>query len=460
MTATHVRNSTAYPSPVLYLAFELGSKTWKLAFTVGFGQKPRIRTIPAGNLKRLDEEILAAKKRFGLSENIQVISCYEAGRDGFWLDHYLVDLGIRNVVVDSSSIEVNRRKRRAKSDRLDASKLVTMLVRWNLGEHKLWSIVAVPSVEEEDSRQLHRELIQLKTERTSHTNRIKGLLAGLGMSIVVNAHLPERLEALRQWDDRPVPAALRRRILREFDRWKLVSEQIRDIDKQRLEEVRLGDQADLEKVRKLMKLKGVGINSAWILVREFFGWRDIRNRRHLASLAGLAPTPYDSGDSRREQGISKAGNKRVRWVMTEIAWGWLQFQPNSKLSRWYRRRFGPEYSRSRKIGIVALARKLLIAFWKYLEKGEVPEGAVEVDLKTKIGKPKCEEVPTRMEVDPKTKIGKPKCEEVPTKMEVDPKTKIGKPRCEEVPTSVEVDKPKTKTKTKVKRRPRQESKAS
>jgi transposase len=458
MTATHVRNSTAYPSPVLYLAFELGSKTWKLAFTVGFGQKPRIRTIPAANLKRLDEEILAAKKRFGLSENIQVISCYEAGRDGFWLDHYLVDLGIRNVVVDSSSIEVNRRKRRAKSDRLDAGKLVTMLVRWSLGEHKLWSIVAVPSVEEEDGRQLHRELIQLKTDRTSHSNRIKGLLAGLGMSIVVNARLPERLDALRQWDDRPVPAALRRRILREFDRWKLVSEQIRDIDKQRLEEVRLGDQADLEKVRKLMKLKGVGINSAWLLVREFFGWRDIRNRRHLASLAGLAPTPYDSGDSRREQGISKAGNKRVRWVMTEIAWGWLQFQPNSKLSRWYRRRFGPEYSRSRKIGIVALARKLLIAFWKYLEKGEVPEGAVEVDLKTKIGKPKCEEMPTRVEVDPKTKIGKPKCEEVPTTMEVDPKTKIGKPRREEVPTRVEVDKPKTKTK--VKRRPRQVGKAS
>jgi transposase len=440
MTATHVRNSTAYPSPVLYLAFELGSKTWKLAFTVGFGQKPRIRTIPAGNLERLDEEILAAKKRFGLSESIQVISCYEAGRDGFWLDHYLVDMGIRSVVVDSSSIEVNRRKRRAKSDRLDAGKLVTMLVRWNLGEHKLWSIVAVPSVEEEDGRQLHRELIQLKTERTSHTNRIKGLLAGLGMSIVVNARLPERLEALRQWDDRGVPAALKTRILREFDRWKLVSEQIRDIDKQRLEEVRLGDQADLEKVRKLMKLRGVGINSAWILVREFFGWRDIRNRRQLASLAGLTPTPYDSGDSRREQGISKAGNKRVRWVMTEIAWGWLQFQPNSKLSRWYRRRFGPEYSRSRKIGIVALARKLLIAFWKYLEKGEVPEGAVEVDLKTKIGKPKSEEAPTRMEVDPKTKMGKP--------------------RCEEVPTRAEVDKPKTKTKTKVKRRPRQVSKAS
>jgi transposase len=420
MTATHGRNSTAYPSPVLYLAFELGSKTWKLAFTVGFGQKPRIRTIPAGNLKRLDEEILAAKKRFGLSESIQVISCYEAGRDGFWLDHYLVDAGIRNIVVDSASIEVNRRKRRAKSDRLDAGKLVTMLVRWNLGEHKIWSIVAVPSVEEEDGRQLHRERIQLKTERTSHTNRIKGLLAGLGMSIVVDTHLPERLEALRQWDDRPVPMALKTRILREFDRWKLVSQQIRDIDKQRLEEVRRDDQADLEKVRKLMKLKGVGINSAWILVREFFGWRDIRNRRQLASLAGLTPTPYDSGDSRREQGISKAGNKRVRWVMTQIAWGWLRFQPNSELSRWYGRRFGYENSRLQRIGIVALSRKLLIAFWKYLEKGEVPAGAVEVDLKTKIGK------------------------ECP----------------QEVPPKEEVDKPKTKGKTKVKRRPRQVSKAS
>jgi transposase len=405
MTATHVVNSTSYPSLVLYLAFELGSKTWKLAFTVGLGQNPRIRTIPAGDLERLSEEIRAAKKRFHLSEHVQVVSCYEAGRDGFWLDRYLNGAGIRNIVVDSSSIEVNRRKRRAKSDRLDAAKLVAMLVRWNLGEHKVWHTVSIPRVEHEDGRQLHRELIQLKSERTSHSNRIRGLLAALGLSAVVDENLPERLESLRQWDDRAVPAALKTRILREFDRWKLVDQQIRAIDKQRAQELRRDDLVEVEKVRSLMKLKGVGINGAWILVREFFGWRQFRNRRELASLAGLTPTPYDSGDSRREQGISKAGNRRVRWVMTEMAWCWLRFQPGSELSRWYWRRFGLGNSRLRRIGVVALARKLLIAFWKYLEKGEVPDGAVEVELETKVGKPWRQEVPTRVEVEePKKKI--------------------------------------------------------
>jgi transposase len=384
MTATHVVNSTVYPGSVLYLSLELGWKSWKLAFTVGLGQKPRIRSIPARNLECLEEEILAAKKRFGLSASVQVVSCYEAGRDGFWLDRYLDDAGIRNIVVDSSSIEVNRRKRRAKSDRLDAAKLVNMLVRWHLGEHKIWCTVVVPHVKEEDGRQLHRELIQLKSERTAHTNRIKGLLAGLGLSVIVDAKLPARLESLRQWDDQAIPEALKRRILREFGRWQLLDQQISEIDKQRGEELRRDDVPEVEKVRNLMRLKGVGINGAWILVREFFGWRQFRNRRELGSLAGLTPTPYNSGDYRREQGISKAGNKRIRWVMTELAWCWLRFQPESELSLWYQRRFGQGNSRLRRVGIVALGRKLLVAFWKYLEKGEVPEGAELVEVTAKV----------------------------------------------------------------------------
>lgn len=384
MTATHVVNSTVHPAPVLYLALELGWKSWKLAFTVGLGQKPRIRSIAARNLECLNEEILAAKKRFGLSDSVQVVSCYEAGRDGFWLDRYLDDAGIRNIIVDSSSIEVNRRKRRAKSDRLDAAKLVNMLVRWHLGEHKIWCIVAVPDVKEEDGRQLHRELIQLKSERTAHTNRIKGLLAGLGLSVTVDAKLSARLESLRQWDDQGIPEALKTRILREFGRWRLLDQQIGEIDKQRGEELRRDDVPEAEKVRNLMELKGVGINGAWILVKEFFGWRVFRNRRELGSLAGLTPTPYNSGDYRCEQGISKAGNKRIRWVMIELAWCWLRFQPESELSLWYQRRFGRGNSRLRRIGIVALARKLLIAFWKYLEKGEVPEGAEMVEVTAKV----------------------------------------------------------------------------
>ena len=177
MTATHDQNSTPPAAPVLYVALELGWNTWKLAFTIGAGQKPRIRTIRARALEVLLAEIPAAKARFGLPEDAKVISCYEAGRDGFWLDRFLRTHGVENLVVDSASIEVNRRKRRAKSDRLDAAKLVSMLMRWHNGEKKVWSVVRPPSAEDEDHRQLHRELIALKSERTGHSNAIKGVLA-------------------------------------------------------------------------------------------------------------------------------------------------------------------------------------------------------------------------------------------------------------------------------------------
>jgi transposase len=375
MSATNVTDSTSVAAPVLYLAFELGWTSWKLAFTIGSGQKPRLRSIAARDLNTLMVEIQNAKRRFGLPEETPVISCYEAGRDGFWLHRYLEHHGIENLVVDAASIEVNRRHRRAKSDNLDATKLVGMLIRWHLGEKKLWGVVHVPLAADEDRRQLHRELIELKAQRTEHTNRIKGLLAGIGLSIVVDAGLPEQLAALRQWDGAAVPTGLRQRILREFDRWQLVGRQIHDLEAQRTREIRDHQTPQGEQMLLLLNLKGIGENSAWLLVREFFGWRGIRNRRELASLAGLTPTPYDSGESRREQGISKAGNRRVRWMMIELAWGWLRYQPSSELSQWYQRRFGEGNTRLRKVGIVALARKLLVALWKYLETGEVPAGA-------------------------------------------------------------------------------------
>ena len=321
------------------------------------------------------DEIKKAKLRFGLPADAPVLSCYEAGRDGFWIHRFLAHEGIQNIVVDSASIEVSRRKRRAKSDRLDAVKLVSMLIRWHNGEKKVWSVVHVPTVADEDRRQLHRELIELKAERTELTNRIKGLLAGLGLSIVVDDKLPVRLEKLRQWDDTGVPPGLKARILREFERWQLVVRQIHELEAQRAREIRTDPSPQGEQMRRLMDLKGIGANGAWLLVREFFGWRQIRNRRELASLAGLTPTPYDSGESRHEQGISKAGNRLVRWMMVQLAWGWLRHQPNSELSKWYQRRFGEGKSRMRKLGIVALARKLLVALWKYLETGEVPAGA-------------------------------------------------------------------------------------
>jgi transposase len=375
MTATHDMNPTIPTTPVLYFSLELGQKNWKLAFTVGLGQKPRLRTIAARDTDALMAEIRAAKKRFGLPEDAAVASCYEAGRDGFWLHRFLTSKKVENLVVDSASIEVNRRKRRAKSDRLDAIKLVEMLIRYCNGERKVWGIVCVPAAADEDRRQAHRELIELKAERTAHVNAIKGLLANLGLQSSVDEDFPERLDQLRQWDGSAVPAALRSRLLREFERWRLVSRQIHDLEKERTEAIRKGKGPEVEQVRQLLNLKGIGENGAWLLVNELFAWRRFENRRQLGSLAGLTPTPYDSGESRREQGISKAGNRRVRWMMVQLSWGWLQYQPDSELSGWYRRRFGHGNSRLRKIGIVALARKLLIALWRYLETGEPPAGA-------------------------------------------------------------------------------------
>jgi transposase len=360
------------------LALDLGATTWKLACTVGMGQKPRLKTITARSSSSLVFEIRAAKKRFGLEENAPVVCCYEAGRDGFWLHRFLLAHGVQNQVVDSSSIEVNRRQRRAKSDGLDAVKLVEMLIRWHNGERKVWSVVHVPTVEQEDQRQLHREMIKRKAERTAQANSIKGLLAGLGLCVIVDETMPKQLENLRQWDVAKLPPRLHQRLLREFQCWQFIDRQIRELEAERMVRIRDDQTPHVEKVRRLLNLKGIGDNGAWLLVYEFFAWRTIRNRRELGSLAGLTPTPYASGESRREQGISKAGNRRVRWMMTELAWGWLRYQPESELSRWYMKRFGRGNKRLRKVGIMALARKLLIALWKYVEGGEPPAGAKEI----------------------------------------------------------------------------------
>jgi transposase len=384
MSATHASQSNATAAPVLYLALELSWNAWKLAFTVGHGQKARLRTIPARNTDLLLAEIAKAKARFGLPDDTPVASCYEAGRDGFWLHRLLVHEGIDNRVVDSASIEVNRRMRRAKSDAIDAVKLVEMLIRFHNGESKVWRVVRVPTVEDEDRRQRHRELIELKAQRTEHSNRIKGLLATFGLDALVDAELPRRLERLRQWDGQPLPPRVTARILREFERWQQVDAQVRALSKEQRRAVRDDGEPQVELVRRLLGLKGIGQAGAWILVREVFGWRAIKNRRELAALAGLAPTPYGSGEGHREQGISKAGNRRVRWVLVELAWGWLRYQPDSALSAWYRKRFGSGNARARKVGIVALARKLLIALWKYLEGGEVPEGAEVVPWEKKL----------------------------------------------------------------------------
>ena len=374
--AASTRSEYSEGAGSLYLAFELSRDKWDLGFTVGLGQKARRRTIRAADLERLGEEIDKAKKRFGLKESVRVVSCYEAGRDGFWLHRYLASCGVENRVVDSSSIQVPRRSKRAKTDRLDLDDLLRMLVRFDSGEKKVWSVVQVPGADEEDQRQLHRELVSLKRERTRSTNRIKGLLFGVGLRLEDDWRgLPEWLEQARLWDGSRVPPALHCRLLREHRRCELLSEQIRELEAEREQIVREAEEPNIEKVRQLLLLRGIGINSAWLFVMELFGWRQFDNRRQVGSLAGLTPMPYQSGETRREQGISKAGNQLVRAMAVEIAWGWLRFQPDSKLSRWYRERFGSGGRRARKVGIVALARKLLVELWKYLETGVIPEGA-------------------------------------------------------------------------------------
>jgi transposase len=374
-TETVCKTNDTTVSSKLYLAFELSNTEWKLGFTTGLGQAARIKELKARNLEGLKREIKLAKERFGLPKETAVYSCYEAGRDGMWLHRYLECKGVNNLVVDSASIEVSRRFRRAKTDRLDAGKLLNMLVRYHQGEQKVWSVVHVPSLEAEDQRQLHRELLILKREQTHHINRIKGILISQGVEMEVGKDFLEQMEGVRLWDGSCLPTGIQTLLRREFERLALVRAQILQIERIRKEVLRTSEEASIEQVRRLLKLKGIGVNSAWVYVMEFFSWREFRNRRELGSLSGLAPTPYASGESSHERGISKAGNRPVRAMAIEIAWSWLRNQPESQLSRWYDRRFAKGGSRIRRIGIVALARKLLIALWKYLEYGTLPEGA-------------------------------------------------------------------------------------
>jgi transposase len=362
---------------VLHLAFELSQTKWKLVSSDG--KKVRSKGIEARNLEQFQEEVVNAKKRFKLKGDVRILSCYEAGRDGFWLHRYLLSCGIENLVVDSSSIEVNRRKRRAKTDRIDARKLLNMLMRYHGGERKLWSVVNVPSVEAEDGRHLHRDLEALSKERTIHRNRIKSLLIQQGIAVKnpSSRKFLLDLESFRTWDGRELPVDLKSRIIREHGRLRMVEEQIYALKKE--QERRLvedGDNPSTSKILQLMALRGIGVKSSWKFVREFFGWRDFKDRREVGSLSGLTPTPYDSGGYQREQGISKAGNKRIRTLAVEMAWVWLRFQPQSKLSQWYMERFGSGGKRMRRIGIVAMARKLLVDLWRYLEYGVIPEGAI------------------------------------------------------------------------------------
>ena len=359
---------------VLFVAFELANTKWRMACSDG--SKLRHVSVTAGDLIQVQGAIIGARRHFSMGDKIQTVSCYEAGRDGFWLHRYLQSCGIDNVVVDSASLEVNRRLRRAKTDRVDAGKLLNMLIRYHGGEKQLWRVVRVPSREDEDARHLHRELEALKRERTRYRNRIHGILIQQGLRVRNPSmkKLVKELDLMRTWDGRELPAGMKARLALVHERLRLVEDQISTLVKEKMQRLQEKD-ARMVQVAQLLRLPGIGPVSSWTFVMEFFGWRRFRNRREVAALAGLTPTPLDSGSRLRKQGISKAGNRRVRTLAIEIPWAWLRYQPKSKLSRWFLERFAGGGSRMRRIGIVALATRLLIDLWRFLEYGVVPEGA-------------------------------------------------------------------------------------
>jgi transposase len=308
---------------------------------------------------------------------VQVVVIQEAGLDGFWLHRLLEANGIESHVVDPASIAVDRRHRRAKTDVIDGEMLLRTLMAWARGERRVCSMVRPPSPDEEDRRRLTRERGTLLKERTQHTNRIKGLLAGQGITDYdpLRKDRLARLDALRTGDGHPLPERLKAAIRREIERIELVAAQMAAVERERDALVGMKSDAEPETVAAaLARLKGIGTELGALIWLEAL-FRRFANRRQLAAYAGLAPSPWQSGGTDREQGISKAGNRRLRHAMVELAWFWLRHQPDSTLSVWFRERVGQGRGRLRRIAIVALARKLLVALWRYATQGVVPRGA-------------------------------------------------------------------------------------
>ena len=372
MTETRTLPGSVSEAP-LYVAFELGATSWKLGMTTGFGVPPWVKGVPAGDWAAIRRLVARAKTRFGLPATAPMVSCYEAGRDGFWVHRALLREGIRNRVVDSASIEVNRRARRAKTDRLDAAKLVAMLVRAGLGERGVWREVHVPSAADEAARHASRERTQLVQERTRLVNQIRSWLAMWG------AALPGRRRSgwwttVADWAGAPLPATVQARIARAEDRLAVIATQLGVLEG--AEQTAAARAPTDSALARLVRLKGVAATGAHVLLEEGLVWRAFRNRREIGGMLGFAPLPYQSGEQARDQGIDRAGNGRWRAISLQLAWNWVQWQPASALTQWYHRRFGSGGARLRRIGIVALARKLVIALWRTATTGDVPAGAV------------------------------------------------------------------------------------
>jgi transposase len=362
------------------LAIELSKRSWVIAVNTPLSEKISRHTLKSGDWKGLLELIGRLRARVGRATGrlVEVISCYEAGYDGFWLHRQLEAHGVRNYVIDPASLQVDRRARGAKTDRIDTDRLLRSLMAYLRGEPKVWSVVRVPSVAEEDARRLHRERDRLIRERVQHVNRIKGLCAlhGIYDFEPLRGKRLARLEGLRTAGGEELPARLKAEIRRELLRLELVLEMIATLEAERdaIASDAAPAQLNAEKIRDLNKLRALGPETSTVLVGEVL-YRSFNNRRQVGSYVGLAPSPFCSGAMAREQGISKAGNAKARTTMIELAWLWLRYQPDSALSIWFRQRVGAMKGRIRRITIVALARKLLVALWRYLETGVVPHGA-------------------------------------------------------------------------------------
>lgn len=370
MATTRRTECSAADAP-LYVAFELSAREWKLACAPGGGVAPRLRTLRGDARLEVPRELAQARRHFGLAATAPVVSCYEAGRDGFWIHRYLTSLGVRNVVVDAASIEVTRRARQVKTDRLDALRLLDLLVRAEAGR-AAWRVVRVPPEAAEDARHVMRERRTVRADRTRVRNRLRGLLATQGVRVLLRRDFLTRVAAARRWDGTPLGPGLQQRLRREWEALRAIETRLTVVEPRPATRREPAPPA----VAALQRLGGIGDAGAWTLGLEVLSWRTFRNRREVGSFLGVTPTPYASGAQRREQGISKVGPPALRALLVQLAWQWLRYQPRSALTQWYTARFAGGGPRARRIGIVALARKLWIALWRYVTQGVIPDGAV------------------------------------------------------------------------------------
>jgi len=363
----------------IFVSLELSRSTWLItSLSPGGGQKMSKHSVSGGDitglLMRLSQ--LREKSKVRTGQLVPIIVIQEAGLDGFWIHRVLQSEGIESHIVDAASIATSRRRRRAKTDRIDGEALIRALLAYKRGEPRVCAMVRVPTPEEEDRRRISRERKTLTAERVEHVNRIKGLLFSQGVEYEpLHRNRRQRLEELRTGDGRPLPEHLKRQISRELDRLELLLEQIRTVEAERDAILAAAKEESVPTpVTMLMNLKGIGAEFAMVLWSEGL-FRNFDNRRQVAAYAGLAPTPWQSGTVDREQGVAKSGNPRLRTTMLQLAWLWLRHQPDSALSRWFHERVNRNGGRLRKTVITAVARKLLVALWKYVTAGVVIEGA-------------------------------------------------------------------------------------